>query len=63
MNISIVIDWKFVGALGLGGIGFYLVSKIDPADAKEAFNHAVDACKEVAIACPSLFISMITLIV
>lgn len=50
MSISIVIDWKFAGALGLTGVLVYLVSKIDPAEAKEAFNHAVDACKEIAVA-------------
>lgn len=50
MNVSIVIDWKFIGALGLTAVMGYLVHKIDPAEAKEAFNHAIGACKEIAIA-------------
>ena len=50
MSISIVIDWKFIGALGLGVALVVLVAKIDRADAKEAYTHTVDACKEYAVA-------------
>ncbi len=50
MHISVVIDWKFVGALSFGAVLFYLVTKIDRTEAKEAYTHTVDACKEVAIA-------------
>ena len=50
MSVSIVIDWKFVCALGFGIGLIILVSKIDQTEAKEAYTHTVDACKEVATA-------------
>ena len=45
MNCSITIDWKTVGAFGLGLIGVILAVKITPESAKEAFANLADACK------------------
>ena len=43
-------DWKAVFALGCATATVVLVSKIKPADAKEAFIHLADASKELAAA-------------
>ena len=50
MNLNVTIDWKFVVALGTVVIGTIFAVKMD-ADATERVSiHAVDACKEYAIA-------------
>lgn len=48
MNVSIVIDWKFVAALVCGVIGLELVEKISPDSAEKVLTSAVDAYKEYA---------------
>lgn len=48
--ITFDFGWKTVIALGGAAATVILVSKIKPADAKEAFIHLVDASKEWAIA-------------
>lgn len=50
MNYSVVIDWKFVVALGVATVGIIFAVKMSPADAKEVSIHTVDACKDYAIA-------------
>lgn len=50
MNCTVVIDWKFAVALGAAAVGIIFASKMDAADAKEVSIHAVDACKDYAIA-------------
>jgi len=46
MNCTVIIDWKFVLALG----AFVLVVKMDAPAAERLSTHAVDACKAYAIA-------------
>ena len=47
MNCTVVIDWKFAIALGAAAVGIVFAIKMD---AKEVSIHAVDACKEYAVA-------------
>ena len=49
-SFSVVIDWKFVAALGGAAMCIIFASKM-PADAAErVLTHAVDTCKGLAIA-------------
>lgn len=41
---------RTVGVSGLVVMGTILVLRIDPSEAKEVLIHAIDACKEIAIA-------------
>ncbi|MCI6443549.1 MAG: MFS transporter [Clostridia bacterium] len=50
MNYSVVIDWKFVVACGATAVATIFAVKMNAADAKEVSIHAVDACKEYAMA-------------
>ncbi len=50
MNCTVVIDWRFAVALGAATVGIILVVKMDSTEAKEVIIHAVDACKEYAVA-------------
>lgn len=50
MNCTVVIDWKFVVALGAATVGFVFATKMDAADAKEVSIHAIDSFKEYAVA-------------
>lgn len=50
MNCTVVLDWKFAVALGVVFVGVIFAVKMDASDAKEVSIHAVDACKEYAIA-------------
>lgn len=50
MNCTVVIDWKFAVALGAAAVAVIFAVKMDAADAKEVSIHAVDACKDYAIA-------------
>lgn len=50
MNWNVVIDWKFVVALGAATAGIILATKMDPAAAERVSTVAVGACKELAIA-------------
>lgn len=50
MNCTVVLDWKFAVALGAATVGIIFAVKMNAADAKEVSIHAVDACKEYAVA-------------
>ncbi len=50
MNYTVVIDWKFNVALGVATVCTIFAAKMDAAGAKEVLTHAVDACKELAVA-------------
>lgn len=50
MNLNVTIDWKFVVALGMATVGVVFAVKMDVAAAERVSTHAVDACKEYAIA-------------
>lgn len=50
MNFTVIFDWKSVVALGGSVVAILLVLKLDSASAKEVSTHAVDACKEYAVA-------------
>ena len=50
MNYTVVLDWKFAVALGAAAVGIIFAVKMDTADAKEVSIHAIDACKEYAVA-------------
>lgn len=50
MNYTVVIDWKFPVALGVAVAGVIFAMKMNAADAKEVSIHAIDACKEYAVA-------------
>ena len=48
--LNVTIDWKFVVALGTAAVGVIFAVKMDGAAAERVSTHAVDACKEYAIA-------------
>ena len=50
MNCTVVLDWKFAAAIGASVVGIIFAVKMNAADAKEVSIHAVDACKEYAVA-------------
>lgn len=50
MNLNVTIDWKFVVALGTVVVGTIFAMKMDADAAERVSTHAVDACKEYAIA-------------
>ena len=50
MNFNVVIDWKFVVALGVAAGGIILCVKMEPDVAEQVSIHAIDACKEYAVA-------------
>ena len=50
MNLIVKIDWKFVVALGAAAAGVIFAVKMDGSAAERVSTHAVDACKEFAIA-------------
>jgi predicted secreted Zn-dependent protease len=50
MNLNVTIDWKFVVALGTAVVGTIFAVKMDADVAERVSTHAVDACKEYAIA-------------
>ena len=50
MNCTVIIDWKFVVALGIAAVGTIFAVKIDAAGAERVSIHAVDAYKEYAVA-------------
>ena len=50
MNCSVIIDWRFVVALG-AAIGIVVISlKMDSASAERVSIHAIDAYKGYAVA-------------
>lgn len=50
MNVSVTVDWKFVVALGAATVGTIFAVKMDSSEAERVSTHAIDACKELAIA-------------
>lgn len=50
MNFTVIFDWKSMVALGGSFVAILLVLKFDSTMAKEVSIHAVDACKECAVA-------------
>jgi hypothetical protein len=50
MNFVVTIDWKFVVALGAATVSTIFAAKMDAAAAERVSIHAVDACKEYAVA-------------
>ena len=50
MNFVVILDWKFVVALGAAVGGVILCAKMEPDAAERVSIHAVDACKEFAVA-------------
>lgn len=50
MNYTVVFDWKFAVALGAVAVSIIFAVKMNATDAKEVSIHAVDACKEYAVA-------------
>ena len=50
MNLTVTIDWKFIVALGTSAVGIIFAVKMDSTAAERVSTHAVDACKEYAIA-------------
>ena len=50
MNLNVTIDWKFVVALGTAVAGTIFAVKMDAEAAERVSIHAIDACKDYAIA-------------
>lgn len=50
MRTMVVIDWKFVIALGAVAVSVIFAVKMDASAVKEVSIHAVDTAKEYAIA-------------
>ena len=50
MNFNVTIDWKFAVALGSAVVGTIFAVKMDSPAVERVSTHAVDACKEYAIA-------------
>ena len=50
MNTTFRINWKFVAAFGLVSTTSILAFKVDAAGAEKVLIHAIDACKEFAVA-------------
>ena len=50
MSLSVIIDWKFVLALGAAASGVILSLKTDSEKAGQVLTHVADACKENAAA-------------
>ena len=51
MNVNVNIDWKFTAALGGAVTCVVLAYKANEEAAGKALIHAIDACKELAVAC------------
>lgn len=49
MNLNVIVDWKFVVALGVAAVGVILSVKIDDTAAERVSTCIVDACKEYAV--------------
>lgn len=45
MNTTIVIDWRFVIALGTTAVGVIFATKMEPAAIERVSNHVADACQ------------------
>ena len=49
MDLKVVIDWKFVVALGGSALAIIFATKLDCKSVKEVSTYAVDAYKDYAI--------------
>jgi hypothetical protein len=54
MNLTVTIDWKFSVAIGAVAIGTIFAVKMDAPAAERVSIHAIDACKELAVAAKSI---------
>lgn len=50
MSFLVVLDWKFVVALGVATVAVIFAVKMDAAAAERVSINVVDACKEYAVA-------------
>ncbi|WP_022761974.1 hypothetical protein [Butyrivibrio sp. AD3002] len=50
MNFTLLIDWKFVVALGGSAMGIIFAAKMEPDAVERVSVHLADACKEYAVA-------------
>lgn len=50
MSFNVLVDWKFVVALGFATTSIIFAAKMDADAAEQVSIHAVDACKEYAVA-------------
>ncbi len=50
MNVTVTVDWRFVVALGVAVSGIILSVKMESDAAERVSIHAIDACKEFAVA-------------
>ena len=50
MNLTVTVDWRFVVALGVAVSGIILSVKMESDAAERVSIHAIDACKEFAVA-------------
>jgi len=50
MSFLLTVDWRFIVALGAAVSGIILSSKMEPDAAERVSIHAIDACKEFAVA-------------
>ena len=46
MNYSVILDWKFIAALGAAVSGIIISAKMTPDAVEKVSIHMVDACKE-----------------
>lgn len=49
MNLTVLIDWKFVVALGATAVGIIFAMKIMPTAVERVSIHAIEASKEYAV--------------
>lgn len=50
MNFSVILDWKFIAALGAAASGIILSIKMKPDAAERVSTHVVDTFKEYMVA-------------
>ena len=54
MNPDSLLNWKSIVALGIA-IGIVILCvKLNPISAEKVLVHAIDACKELAVALPAI---------
>ena len=52
-NLTVLIDWKFVVALGTAAVGTIFALNMDSSAAERVSIHAIEATKEFAVATKS----------
>ena len=53
MNLTVLIDWKFVVALGTVAVGTIFALNMDSSATERVSIHAIEATKEFAVATKS----------